>query len=219
MNRLPEHKTAYEILDLTRGRDMLWHRISLEGFYNILMCGEIHANLNNRYKPTYPQSNTCLARKLKAISLFDFDSESVEKIIEQEGNWVHFLKDFNPITIVMGFKKAILPQHSLKFQSSLDRNEQIEVDVDGMEYYPTRIPAVEAYCITPINTKSISEIIAVKYGSGFIFKKIPFNDDTLTSLERLKDIWAREINKELESESANPFSILNLLSLEDRSKN
>lgn len=192
VNENPEHKTAYSILEVVRGHDRLWHRLSLDGFRSVLRCGEIHCNEDGKYVSTYPQSNNSLARHLKSISLFDFDTNSTESLIEHEAKWVHFMMDQVPATIVLSIDRSRLNELDIILPWNIPYHEKLRKRPNGVEYYPALIPEVEILYKKPIPVSAIHEVLIVRHGGRFDYIRRNMDEGVLEFASTISNKWKSE---------------------------
>jgi hypothetical protein len=83
---------------------LLWHRTSPGDYRQIQVDGLIKPNDGriNRWGQRYA------CQQLGAVSLFDFTTESEEKILFEACKWHSFLGEFNPVTVLLGIGRSKL---------------------------------------------------------------------------------------------------------------
>lgn len=177
------------ILPVLRGHRAVWHRTSLKDLDAILKHGAIEPN-DGRFPFSYPQSEKCYARRIGAVSLFDFDSQSLREIILQAHHWAAFLRDKGDLTAWTKIGRERLVGINLMLPGQI-RHEDMRVERGGGRppYIPPYIPRVEAWYKGAIPVNAIQEILLVKDAEGYPFERIGGNDrDALTLYASLRSI-------------------------------
>lgn len=198
LEKFKDYKSALNILTKVRGNGKLWHRTSVNSLKGIFNTGSIQPN-DGRFKVTYPQSNNCLSRELKAISLFDFNSNSLEKILDQAMNWECFIKDQKYATVLICIDPNFLLSEKIKKTWEIPTN------------FKPHIPWVEVCYCGEIPVSAFSEFLVVKKKPGFEFIQIPLNDKSFSTIEDIYRTWAEEY----ESEKAALIAKKDTLTMED----
>ena len=145
-------ETRHFLLKELRGRQLFWHRIPLSGFREVQKSGAIMPN-TGQYNSTYPQSRGSFGRSIGAVSLFDFDSRSVDEIMDQAHNWAAFFVDQGPATIVIGIDSKKLEV------------DKIHRDCDSTS--ACRIPMVEIWHKGSVKTDAFDDILLIRGDGGF----------------------------------------------------
>lgn len=79
---------------------MLWHRTSPRDCRQIWRDAVISPN---------PEKRHYACQQLGAVSLFDFTTESENKVLGESLKWEQFLGDFDPVTVLLGTERSKLP--------------------------------------------------------------------------------------------------------------
>jgi hypothetical protein len=103
MNSFPEIQAEHPLFKELRN-GLLWHRTSPNDYRQIQIDGAIKPNDGriNRWGQQYA------CQQLGAISLFDFTTESEDKILWEAIKWQKFLGDFDPVTVLLGIDRSKL---------------------------------------------------------------------------------------------------------------
>src|SRR4051794_28342604 len=99
MNNFTEMDAEHPLFKELRN-GLLWHRTSPDDYRQIRIDTAIKANDGriNRWGQEYA------CQQLGGISLFDFTTESEEKILWEAVKWYQFLGDFDPVTVLLGIE-------------------------------------------------------------------------------------------------------------------
>jgi hypothetical protein len=90
---------------------LFWHRTSTEDYRRIRADGFIKPN-NGRIN-RWGQRYAC--QELGGISLFDFTSESEDKVLWEAIKWQQFLGDADPVTVLLGMEPDKLPGKLIRY--------------------------------------------------------------------------------------------------------
>src|SRR5256885_7979807 len=83
---------------------LLWHCTSPEEFTQIRKDGLIRFNDCRDLK-----YGEYACHELGGVSLFDFTSETVQRVIESSNRWEQFLGCARPVTLMLGLDSSLLP--------------------------------------------------------------------------------------------------------------
>ena len=100
MNSFTEMNAEHPLFKELRN-GLLWHRTSPEDYRLIRIDGAIRPNDGriNRWGQKYA------CQQLGGLSLFDFTTESEEKVLQEATDWQPFLGSFDPITVLLGIDR------------------------------------------------------------------------------------------------------------------
>jgi hypothetical protein len=99
------HHPLFQVL-----RNGYYHATSIEAYRAIRTSGCILPNYQDQFNTSFPQSRNSCCRQLNAISLFDFQTPSLEDIFDEivSMQWSQFLYRWKPITILIGLNPVRL---------------------------------------------------------------------------------------------------------------
>jgi hypothetical protein len=132
-------------------RQGIYHRTSIESYRGIRKDGYIIPN-DGRFSFTYPQSEHSYAFANGFVSLFDFESVTIEHCILIQSTWMDFFVDFTPATILLKLDRR-------KLKEKLIPNEA--APKPGSKDYRVFIPYVEVWYPEPIPLSVIQNYIVV----------------------------------------------------------
>jgi hypothetical protein len=101
--------------DLRNG--MLWHCTSLGAFRLIRADGFIRPTQGRRSRWG---NRPYACQTLGAICLFDFTTESEERIMESSDRWRQFLSEHSPLTVLLGLSRCRLPGRLVPYPENRD---------------------------------------------------------------------------------------------------
>jgi hypothetical protein len=145
---------------------LLWHRTSPGDYRQIRIDGAIKVNDGriNRWGQQYA------CQQLGAISLFDFTTESEDKILWEAIKWQQFLGDFDPVTVLLGIDRLKLTGRLIPYP----RNKE---GTTG-----NVIPCVEVCHCGPIPTSVVVSYLLICSVDYARFRKVPILDEATLSL-------------------------------------
>jgi hypothetical protein len=179
------------MLSIFRGSGDLWHLTSFQSLKSILKTGSINPNINGQFPYSYSQSANSISHRLGAISLFDFDSQSVAEICENSIDWESFFYDRGDWPVVIRISRNSLEKDKLKLPFE-DLSKYMGINGDGNEYLPIYIGHVEACYQLPISTSLFKEYLVIRKSSDFQYTKISPSSNTIFEIEQLHLEWAQK---------------------------
>lgn len=181
-----------------RGNGLLWHRTSIESLDQILRHGAIEPN-DGRFATTYAQSSGSYGKYIGAVCLFDFDTESLQEILDQAFNWSQFLKDRGPLTIMIGIDRGRLNRDDLILAGDAKHPHYPECPtipvVDGLFAadgtplrVPMYIPRVEAWHKGAIRISCCCEYLAIRRDADH-YERIAVGADAMKEIRKFDHEW------------------------------
>jgi hypothetical protein len=143
-----------------RGHGALWHRTSIGALRKILESGGIRPN-DGSFPNSYCQSELSYGRLRKAVSLFDFDSEPVDRVLGEECTWGQFLTDCGRVTVIIELDRE-----------ALARSGRLELPKEIVAQGSVVIPAVEAVYHGIVSISAFRGCLAVLRNSGHRYRRI-----------------------------------------------
>jgi len=163
-----------------RGEGHLWHRTSLAAVDAILRDGEIVPNLG-QFPNTFGQSSVSYGRHLRAVSIFDFDTEN-------EADALTHVCDFPLVGVLICIRRAALDRTKLLLPSQIARGEHpIDTLPDRIKGARMFVPAVEALYLGPIPTSAFGGYILA--GDGSRWHELEANEDVVPALSAIHAEW------------------------------
>jgi hypothetical protein len=176
-----------------RGHGALWHRTSIDSLRAILASGGIKPNDGSR-SYTYRDSQNSYGRLFGAVSLFDFDSEGEERILNEECKWGQFLTDRGNLTVIIQLDRSLLSGDGrLKLPAEITGTSGPRIQTDLGEGYSVVIPWVEAAYHGVIPTSAFRRYLIVKRDSGLQYRSVTANEHALERMEELSAQWRSEV--------------------------
>lgn len=166
-----------------------WHRMSLQAFRSVVHGGYILPS-GRGLQHTYPQSKECVATKLGAVSLFDFETEQRDRVIEQSIDWLQFMTDQGHPTLVLRLDKRSFVEGEVVTQRDLTRENRwpmLAATEEGGEIAAHHIPFVEVWHIGRIPAHKIIGVLVVSNHRISDYELISYRE----ALGRLGSEWPR----------------------------
>jgi hypothetical protein len=181
------------IFNELRGQGALWHRTSIEALHAILGSSGIKPN-DGAFKDTYPQSEYSYGRRFGAVSLFDFDTEPVERVLWEEHKWGQFLVDRGELTVLIRLDRGLLSGDGrLKLPADIAASPGPMIDYPDGKAPAYVMPVVEAFYHGIVPVAAFKGYLAVKPNSGYQYRSIAADADALLRMEELRAQWRSEI--------------------------
>lgn len=180
------------ILAVLRGHGDLWHRTSVENLRGIVDFGAIQPT-NARFGLRYASYGSYLG----AVCLFDFDSESLEEILNQSGHWAQFLQDCGPATVFLRINKAALAAKNLILPPEIRKANVPTLETeDGQTYIPRLIPRVEGWFKGHIPIQAVTEALIIKRYSGYEYVRMSVDANSLSAIQNFNKVWLEEAGRQ-----------------------
>jgi hypothetical protein len=143
---------------------------------------------DGRFPETYPQSKASYAKQLGAISLFDFDTEPVDSILDVAWKYVQFFRDQGAATIMIRIRRSALNNDRLIIPSRVPNSAKPRIEVDGRHVLPIWIPHVEVLHIGQIHTRAFCEYLVMRK-SDDSYVRVPARKNALRRVRELSKRW------------------------------
>lgn len=131
-----------------------------------------------------------MARDLGAVSLFDFNTRSVDEILLRSNTWGQFFSDCGPATIAIRIDATALDKEKAVLPGSLTHEDMLRTKPNGARYIPMYLPAVEAWYLGTVPVSAFEEYLVFRRHTNFYYERCKIRG----GLERLCDL-----NKDWES--------------------
>jgi hypothetical protein len=153
------HLTASHPLFRELRKSFLWHCTSVSEFEQIRRDAFIKPN-DGRVQKWGSRLPAC--QQFDAISLFDFASQSEEKVLSAASRWHQFLACDTPLTIVLGVDRSRVTGKLVAYPENKDRQQS--ADALGP------IPWVEVCHCGPIPMAAVSKYVVIFSGDYSLFR-------------------------------------------------
>ena len=148
---------------------LFWHRTGPKEYRQIQTDGVISPN--NGRVDRWGKPYTC--QQLGGVSMFDFTTESEDKVLWEAFKWQQFLGDFTPVTVLLGVRRDRLTGKLIPYPDNKDGTTG------------NVIPWVETCHCGSISISAITSYLLICPVDYRRFKKFAALDEvTLTSIEQ-----------------------------------
>jgi hypothetical protein len=151
---------------LLRGHGHLWHRTTLPALEGIFREKAILPN-RGEFPNTFCQSKVSYSRHLKAVSLFDFDTATEQRISEHRRKWMDVLVANMPrVDILIRIAREALDRNRLVLPDEVSGDDvRLNALCEKVRKMRMYLPGVEALHIGPIGVETFTGFILLS-GEG-----------------------------------------------------
>ena len=155
-------------------RKGLYHLTDTRGYSGIRSSGFIEPN-DGRFPDSFSQSAHSYGRSRGFISLFDFETPTLEQCISEEPKWTTFFVQRKPSLVLINLDRQELA-------SKLITNERVRQEV-GLGR-PVWMPHVEVWYPDPIPFSCVTELVRITPDPSVEFQEYSVAEQDLEQLDR-----------------------------------
>jgi hypothetical protein len=166
-----------------RGHGHLWHRTqSLESLQAILRSGAIIPN-EGQFSTSAPQSPGSYGWYLRAVSLFDFDTEPEPDVLAR-------IWDSNPAGVLIRIDRQALDQARLMLPKQVNHGaHRTDARPDESSVVPVYVPKVEALYLDPVPASIFRGYILFRLQEGYLWHEVAADADPIEILSPVIAQW------------------------------